>query len=278
MKKSNILMLSLLAILLVGCSSKNAEPKNSDVEKSSQTSVKKDKDKNKDKSTSSRDDKKDDVNSSQDNSTTGTTEQLSRLEQLNQSLRQNLGQIPLPQVDGLGYNHDKVNVRYIGNENDYSIYYSLGYNAYPFNDEALKTHVPYATLIKSTYASKDEARQAIQIYDQNQATHLPAVDLGYQIEGTLDSGAGQSYLQWREGNWSLYVHASAYNGQNTIPTGQAVVKLLEQYMLPIPDDQASLTVDLVADHTTLKWMKGNVVYTLEGKDYNALIPMAASIK
>lgn len=271
MKKTRLLIFGVLAILLAGCGNNQATSKKDTVKNSTTTSAKKES-KKKQASSSSKKDK------SQTDQTTQVTPTVTRLQQLNTDLIKVLGQIPLPQVDGLSADHDKVNVRYIGDNKNYSIYYSLGYSAYPFNDEHLKQHIPYAVLSKKTYDNQAQARENIRYFDVTQSQDLPKVDLGYNIEGVLDSGAGQSYLEWNEGNWSLSVHASAYNGQEAIPTGKQIVSLLEQNMLPAPNDRGSFVVDMTTDEVTLMWMKENVVYTLEGKDLNTMVLMAASLK
>ena len=278
MKKTKLLIFGVLAVLLAGCGNNQATSKKDTTTDSTTTSAKKESKKKHTNSNSSSSASSTDKKNDQTKSDTTTTN-LTRLQQLNNELTKALGQVILPQVDGLSNaDHDKVNVRYIGDNRNYSIYYSLGYNAYPFNDEHLKQHVPYAVLSKKTYDTQAQARENIHYFDVTQSQDLPKVDLGYKIEGVLDSGAGQSYLQWNEGNWSLSVHASAYNGQETIPTGRQIVSLLEQQMLPAPNDRGSFAVDMTTNEVTLTWMKENIVYTLEGKDVNTLVSMAASLK
>lgn len=205
-----------------------------------------------------------------------------RLAAFNQSIRAQLGNVLLPTTPGLATTNGHLNVRYSGNANSYTIYYSVGYTAKRLNDPTLSSQTPYLILSKKTYASKAAAAQAIRHYDDSSTAGLPTVDLGHGLTGTIDAGAGQRYLTWKEGHWQLTVHAAAVNGEDPVPTARHIVELLEQFYLPAPDDRGTGTFEVsVGDGQrpqVLTWMRGNVVYTMEAHSIDTLVQMAASLK
>ncbi|MDF9444567.1 hypothetical protein P5Z58_05380 [Limosilactobacillus mucosae] len=207
---------------------------------------------------------------------------VQRLTVFNQSMRSKLGKnVLLPTTSGLSTSNGHLNVRYSGNADSYTIYYSVGYTAKSLNDATLSSQIPYLVFNKKTYASQSAAAQAIRNYDLD-TSGLATVDLGHGIKGTIDAGAGQRYLTWKEGKWQLTVHAAAVNGEDPLPTAQHIVALLEQYYLPAPDDRGTGTFEVsVGDGErpqVLTWMRGNVVYTMEAHSTDTLVQMAASLK
>ncbi|MFR0592556.1 hypothetical protein ACLUWM_04710 [Limosilactobacillus mucosae] len=211
-----------------------------------------------------------------------TGSDVQRLTAFNQSMRSKLGKnVLLPTTSGLSTSNGHLNVRYSGNADSYTIYYSVGYTAKSLNDATLSSQIPYLVFNKKTYASQSAAAQAIRNYDLD-TSGLATVDLGHGIKGTIDAGAGQRYLTWKEGKWQLTVHAAAVNGEDPLPTAQHIVALLEQYYLPAPDDRGTGTFEVsVGDGErpqVLTWMRGNVVYTMEAHSTDTLVQMAASLK
>lgn len=211
-----------------------------------------------------------------------TGSDVQRLTAFNQSMRSKLGKnILLPTTSGLSTSNGHLNVRYSGNADSYTIYYSVGYTAKSLNDATLSSQIPYLVFNKKTYASQSAAAQAIRNYDLD-TSGLATVDLGHGIKGTIDAGAGQRYLTWKEGKWQLTVHAAAVNGEDPLPTAQHIVALLEQYYLPAPNDRGTGTFEVsVGDGErpqVLTWMRGNVVYTMEAHSTDTLVQMAASLK
>lgn len=211
-----------------------------------------------------------------------TGSDVQRLTAFNQSMRSKLGKnVLLPTTSGLSTSNGHLNVRYSGNADSYTIYYSVGYTAKSLNDATLSSQIPYLVFNKKTYASQSAAAQAIRNYDLD-TSGLATVDLGHGIKGMIDAGAGQRYLTWKEGKWQLKVHAAAVNGEDPLPTAQHIVALLEQYYLPAPDDRGTGTFEVsVGDGErpqVLTWMRGNVVYTMEAHSTDTLVQMAASLK
>lgn len=199
----------------------------------------------------------------------------SRLSRLNADLNRTLGHVVLPQNDGLGQGSSQLNIRFTGDSNNYTVYYSVGNKARPLNDPAIRNEAPYATLSKKTYGSFAAAKAAIDYRSGDGDQGLPTVDLGHDITGTIDSGAGNRYLHWNEGQWSLVVHAAAVNGEDPQPLAKQVVELLENSYLPAPNSVAAGEFE-VNGNNKLTWQDGKTVYSLEGKSVQTIIAMTAS--
>ncbi|MBN7273994.1 hypothetical protein GNF18_02245 [Ligilactobacillus pobuzihii] len=199
----------------------------------------------------------------------------SRLSRLNADLNRTLGHVVLPQNDGLGQGSSQLNIRFTGDSNNYTVYYSVGNKARPLNDPAIRNEAPYATLSKKTYGSFAAAKAAVDYRSGDGDQGLPTVDLGHDITGTIDSGAGNRYLHWNEGQWSLVVHAAAVNGEDPQPLAKQVVELLENSYLPAPNSVATGEFE-VNGNNKLTWQDGETVYSLEGKSVQTIIAMTAS--
>ncbi len=211
------------------------------------------------------------------------TQNLQRLGQFNYLLKYNLGkEIVIPNNPGYNDESKKLNVWYEGDGNNYSIHYSQAASGQDFNANSLRDVTDYAVFTKKTYGSASEAQAEINYQTAAMTQGLPKVNLGYGIIGTIDSGAGQKYLHWNEGRWSLGVHAVAVNDEDPVPTARKVVELLERYYLPTPDKYGAGSFSVASSSgqqaPTLKWQAGNSVYSLEAKDLTVLVRMASTVK
>lgn len=205
----------------------------------------------------------------------------SRIEQLNQQVKRQLGEnILLPQVDGLADKTDNINVRAQGNSNNYSVYYSVGNQQRAFNDPILKNEIPYAALYKTTYQTAAQAKQ--QVLYRPAETGLPTVDLGYNLQGTVNSGAGQSAVHWIEGRWGLTVHAVSINGEDAKPLAKETVTTLEKNWLPIPNEYGAISLSVSAGYgqrpNIVTWQVDKVVYVLTTHDPKTAITLATHLK
>lgn len=223
------------------------------------------------------------VNNSSATSTTNVKVNAtsSRLNQLNKQLTTALGNIALPQADGLENGSNNLNIRYTGNTSNYQIFYSVGNQPTTFNNPTLKQQNAYAILQKQTYGSKSDAEAQINYLPKSVNQGLPSVDLGSGITGYRDSGAGNIHLLWNEGHWSLSVHAINIKNQDPEPLAKQIVSLLNQYSLPAPDKVGQINFDVNinpgARDQIISWQDGNVVYSITAHDPVTAIKMAASI-
>ncbi|PKX59322.1 hypothetical protein [Lactiplantibacillus plantarum] len=208
----------------------------------------------------------------------------SRLAALNQQLTKTLGkQALVPQVDGLTSGSSKLNMRYLGDAANYTINYSVGQQAQPFNAAAVVDETAYATVTKTTYATTNAAAQQVGYRDNKSTAGLPTVDLGHQITAHIDAGAGQRYIMWNEGRWSLTVHANMMHEDAGVALAKQAVATFEQVYLPAPQSVGAITFDAISSGSgpldqVIQWQAGKVVYQVKAQEMATAIKMAASMQ
>lgn len=289
MKKTILkVTVATLALFLAGCGSGTQQK---DVAKNSSTSVKTEKKASSEQtsaksssttnasSTVSASSSSQATSSSQASSSSSSGSQSSepRILTINSALNRTLGHVLLPQVDGLGQGSADLNARYTGDSSNYAVYYSVGKEPLPLNDPAVQKETPYATVTKKTYSSAAAAKAAVNYRSGADDQGLPKVNLGHNISGTIDAGAGNRYLHWNEGKWSLVVHAAAVNGEEPTAKAKQIVELLEKSYLPAPNTVGSGEFE-VSGTNKLTWQDQTTVYTVSGPSAETVIAMAASMK
>ena len=293
-KKSILLLVLLSAGLLTACgnqkqassSSKKISSEQTSAEKSSNSSQKSSSKKSSAAVVESSSSAKNTTGSSTSNSTSASSgssvASTNRLNTFNQQLRKILGNVILPTVDGLGTGSDKLNVRYEGDQANYTISYSVGSVARQFNDSAVTNEIPYVQLKKTSYGTSSEASAQVDYVSQDDLNGLPTIDLGHNITGYEDAGAGQRYLSWHEGKWLITVHAATVNQQDPKPLATNIVNMLESYRLPAPTQYGTIRADVANSYGSrnqvITWQQNNVVYQLSAHDITTAIKMAASMK
>lgn len=314
MRKKEMIILPLLALMLLGAACHDqTQSSSSDTVKSSKTSSKKKKtSQNKQssrqssskkvsssevvesKSSSEENSSKSSVSSSSNSasssskiissspssstsSTKPTTE--NRLSMITAALKRALPGEKFPQ-SGISTNPAALNSRYTGNGQNYTVYYYTTGNAVNFNDGSLANRQATATLQKATYSSPTAAQSAINY--QAPETGLPTVDLGTDISATKQGAAGSTYLNWTEGRWSLVTRASNVNREDGEPLAKQVVALLHTRMLPVPDVHGAINLyvssDAASRMNTVSWSKGNAAYTVAAADPMVAVQMATSLQ
>lgn len=205
-----------------------------------------------------------------------------RLTTLNQQLTKALGsQILVPQKDGLASGSAKLNMRYQGDNQNYTVKYSVGQQAKPFNDTAVADETAYATVTKTTYPSANTAAKQVGYRDNKSAAGLPTVALGHQITAHIDSGAGQRYIIWNEGRWSLTVHTNMMHNDAGIALAKQTVNTFETVYLPAPQSVGAITFEAISSgglDQVIQWQSGKVVYKVSARDTTTAIKMAASMQ
>ena len=292
MNYRNLLVLPL-AVLLVGCSSPtHQDSKTSQMTTSAKATVSSTQKKTKaTSSTSSRpqaatthSSKTARERASAANKSVTQPTATSRLAALNQQLTKTLGkQALVPQVDGLTSGSSKLNMRYSGDAANYTINYSVGQQAQPFNAAAVVDETAYATVTKTTYATTNAAAQQVGYRDNKSTAGLPTVDLGHQITAHIDAGAGQRYIMWNEGRWSLTVHANMMHEDAGVALAKQAVATFEQVYLPAPQSVGAITFDAISSGSgpldqVIQWQAGKVVYQVKAQEIATAIKMAASMQ
>ncbi|URI12741.1 hypothetical protein [Ligilactobacillus salivarius] len=285
MKKSiKIFMATLVALTLAACSNENNKKSSSSETKTTQkssVSKKVEKSEQSDESSSSSESSSSEVSSSsqsgpQQAKVTGDNN-TQRMAQIAGALKYFLGKDALVPTKA-GINSGIVNAYYTGDGNNFSVYYIKDTEGKNFNDPSLKDKVSYITFSKKTYGSEEEAEQAVNYISGESEMGLPKVPLSGNVNATLNSGAGQRYLHWNSGKWSVTIHGTA--GKDPVPTGRKVVALLNNAYLPAPDSRgaASFTAGSGSGNQKIEWNSGKAVYTIKGSNINSLIELAGSIQ
>lgn len=269
MRKCAIAILAASSLLITGCAS---QTKKRNTKNSTKTEL---------------ENKADKQRSSQKRASTTKSgkdfsEQTARIAVFNRKLRNVLRGGMLPTTDGLNNGSNRLNIRYTGDVNNYAIFYSVGKKAKNFNDDNVAHEIPYAEFTKRTYSTTEEAAQQIEHRSTADFKGLPTVSLGHNIQGYLDAGAGQRYLNWNEGNWSFGVHATALQGEKLEQMSKQIVSLLEEHMLPVPRLYGQVSFEVGNQNgqrnQNIIWQDEKTVFKLSAHNFKTAIKMAASVK
>lgn len=235
MKKSiKIFMATLVALTLAACGNENNKKSSSSEMKTTQksnVSKKSKKTEQSNESSSSSSSSSSESSSSEASSSSQSGPQQAkvtgdnntqRMAQIAGALKYFLGKDALVPTKA-GISSGVVNAYYTGDGNNFTVYYIKDTEGKNFNDPSLKDKVSYITFSKKTYGSEEEAEQAVNYISGESEMGLPKVPLSGNVNATLNSGAGQRYLHWNSGKWSVTIHGTA--GKDPVPTGRKVVAL-----------------------------------------------------
>lgn len=162
-----------------------------------------------------------------------------------------------------------------GDQNNFRILYYAEDYAVALDDPQVNQFTPIASFEKKTYSSAAEATQALGLIEPNGAE----VDLGHGITGYSDSGAGNTYLSWKEGNWRITVHGSSVQGENPQQLAKDAVEYFESAYLPAPDPAGQISLEASTgayQQNKVLWQKGAVVYTVTHGEAMQALKMAVS--
>ncbi len=209
--------------------------------------------------------KSDNSDASSSTSTTQTSKMSSSSSSSNDKIANKLGNEKLPQSNGLDSNQS-VNAKLDGNKTNFTISY-------------LNNGSTYATYTKHTYESDSAAMQQVGYQAAANVAGLPSVNLGYNVVGHSDKGAGQEYIQANFGNWSLLTHGSNFGKNNGAATtkGKTVVSYIQNHNLPVPESKGSITAEIDGS-ATITWQMGNDVYSIKANSLNTALEMVTSLK
>lgn len=136
----------------------------------------------------------------------------------------------------------------------------------PINNEKLKNNEAaadtIATIHAKKYDTKAEADEEISFeqFDENGGRE---VDLGHEITGYQDAGAGSAYTGWNEGRWVLATHAQTSEGDKGTDLAKDAVAYLEDSTLPIPESHGYAHLDVDQKDNRILWEEGTTVYTID---------------
>lgn len=181
------------------------------------------------------------------------------------TIKTKLGNEKLPQNHG-NQEQQNVQTKVEGDKNNYTINYMKGNSV-------------YATYTKHSYSSSNAASQQVGYQNVADVKGLPTVNLGYNVKGYQDRGAGQEYIQANFGNWSLLTHGSNFGKYQGVADREAksVVAFIQNNQLPIPQKAGSIKVENDGS-ATVTWQAGTIVYSVKANQFNTALQMATSIK
>ncbi|MEG0443140.1 MAG: hypothetical protein RR567_03930 [Carnobacterium sp.] len=136
----------------------------------------------------------------------------------------------------------------------------------PINNEQLtdgtSSAEEIARLTVQQYPSQKEADEQIahQTFSEQGGQE---VDLGYDIKGYQDAGAGSVYTGWNEGQWVLASHARTENSEQGAALAKEAVEFLENNLLPIPDPHGFAHLDAEQGDNRILWQDRMTVYTID---------------
>ena len=119
-----------------------------------------------------------------------------------------------------------------------------------------------ARLTVQQYPSQKEADEQIA-YQTFSEQGGQEVDLGYDITGYQDAGAGSVYTGWNEGQWALASHARTENSEQGVALAKEAVEFLENNLLPIPDPHGFAHLDVEQGDNRILWQDEMTVYTID---------------
>jgi len=135
----------------------------------------------------------------------------------------------------------------------------------PINDIKLKQPdraTVIARLLVKQYESADEASEQIAFENFSQKGGQE-VNLGSNIKGYQDAGAGSLWTGWNEGRWAVATHTRTDNPEAGVKLAKQAVQFLESHMLPIPKQHGSARLDVYESGNLIVWQEDKLVYTLD---------------
>lgn len=106
------------------------------------------------------------------------------------------------------------------------------------------------------------------------------VNLGHQIIGYQDAGAGALWTSWNEGRWALATHTRATKPEQGLELAKKAVEFLETNTLPVPKPNGSIHLDAIkSTENNVKWQNNNIVFSVEKvQDPIDALKIATSVK
>jgi hypothetical protein len=148
----------------------------------------------------------------------------------------------------------------------YQVMFFTSTKPIPINNEKLKNNsseaTPLARLTVHKYNSLKDADEQIA-YEDFSKIGGQKIDLGHNITGYQDAGAGSLWINWNEGRWSLTSHTQTSRPEDGEQLSRDAVEYLETHTLPIPKPHGYVHVDATGKDNRILWQNGTTVYTLD---------------
>ena len=152
-------------------------------------------------------------------------------------------------------------------KNNYTIVFYESKKKVPVNDSSLKTNTLEKSIVAKysvvEYNSLEKANEVIGFQDFSKAGGQK-VNLGHNIIGYQDAGAGALWTSWNEGRWALATHTRTPKPELGLELAKQAVNFLEKNTLPIPKPNGSIRLDAITStENNVKWQNNNIVYSIE---------------
>ncbi|MFT8871251.1 MAG: hypothetical protein ABF868_03055 [Sporolactobacillus sp.] len=146
------------------------------------------------------------------------------------------------------------------------------------NDASLASAHTIASFRAKTYADEADAAKQMNYYRYDSSDGR-AIDLGSEITGYADAGAGTAGISWNEGRWMLEVLSPTADSDRGETLAKNVVRFLQQQSLPAPHTYGSIQMYTDSRQDTLSWQDGQTIYSVtDTTSPFTMLTVAASTK
>lgn len=145
------------------------------------------------------------------------------------------------------------------------------------NDPALASSQKAVLLTIQRFHSTEAANEQIGFQNFEEAGG-GQIDLGHNIIGYQDAGAGSLFTSWNEGRWAIAVRTTTDAPKEGEQLARQTVSFLEEHTLPIPHEHGSLHLDVYEQGSLVKWQKEELVYGLTAAANEDLLEWAVLFK
>ncbi|WP_102693624.1 hypothetical protein [Rummeliibacillus pycnus] len=152
-------------------------------------------------------------------------------------------------------------------KNKYTIVFYETKKRTPINDTSLKKNSLEKLILAKysvvKYNSLEKANEVIGFEDFSKVGGQK-MNLGHNIIGYQDAGAGALWTSWNEGRWALATHTRTTKPELGLALAKQAVDFLEKNTLPIPKPNGSIRLDAIkSTENNVKWQHNNIVYSIE---------------
>lgn len=212
----------------------------------------------------------------------GNKEEESNANELNDEILEKIAvdfDVKLP--EGVPVSADKkVSATVESDANYYEIAYFETEESLTLNSKSLVDEGAVLRIIGRAYDTSEEANQQVG-YEAIQ-DGMPEIDLGHDITGYQDAGAGSVFTTWHEGRWSFTMRAA--NDELGRGEGEElaieIVNKLENQKLPIPRRNGAGMLNSGKNNEVeanrLAWQDGDVLYEVYMNDALQLIDLVTN--
>ncbi|WP_312753543.1 hypothetical protein [Rummeliibacillus suwonensis] len=170
-----------------------------------------------------------------------------------------------------------------GEKNKYTVTFYETDQKVKINDPSLKKLSQKSRIASYKVVKYDSVQKANEVisFENFSKAGGQKVNLGHNIIGYQDAGAGALWTGWNEGRWALATHTRTTKPEQGLELAKQAVDFLEDNMLPIPKPNGSIHLDAISPSTenNVKWQNNNTVFTVEKvKEPIDALKIATSIK